>query len=114
MIAGELPVHFATPEAASALRAGAASSLIREIRGWTSEDDLFRALSSALQLPDYFGHNWDALDECLAETSEDVVLLVHDAANLWREAPSMAAMLVDVWLAAADTCESKIELVFVW
>lgn len=114
MIAGELPVHFATPESAPALRAGADSAAIREIRGWTSEDDLFRALSSALQLPDYFGHNWDALDECLAEMAEDVVLLVHDAASLWREAPSMAATLVDVWLAAAKECDAEIHLVFVW
>jgi len=113
MIAGELPVHFATPVTASALRAGAAGAL-REIRGWTTEDDLFRALAQALQLPDYFGHNWDALDECLRDVDDDVVLLVHDAGNLFRDAPNVATMLVDVWLTAAETSGAKLQLVFVW
>jgi RNAse (barnase) inhibitor barstar len=113
MIAGDLPVHFATGEAVSSLRADERSD-VREIRGWTSEDDLFRALASTLHFPDYFGHNWDALDECLRDVDSDVMLLVHDAASMWREAPNIASMLVDVWLAAAAQCESKIHLVFVW
>ena len=31
--------------------------------------DLFRALSNGLKLPAYFGHNWDALEECLRDLS---------------------------------------------
>ena len=113
MIVGALPVHFATGESAAALRTEA-GEVVREIRGWASEEDLFRALASALQFPDYFGHNWDAFDECLREVDGDVVLLVHDAASLWRDAPSVAGMLVDAWLSAAQDCESDIHLVFVW
>lgn len=30
---------------------------------------LFDALAQTLQLPDYFGRNWDALDECLRDLS---------------------------------------------
>ena len=113
MIVGALPVHFATGESAAALRVNA-GDVVREIRGWASEEDLFRALASALQFPDYFGHNWDAFDECLREVDSDVVLLVHDAASLWRDAPSVATTLVEAWLAGAQECESDLHLVFVW
>jgi RNAse (barnase) inhibitor barstar len=32
-------------------------------------DDLLEELDTAFTLPDYFGRNWDALDECLADLS---------------------------------------------
>ena len=37
--------------------------------GIESVDELYEALSEALHLPDYFGHNWDALDEVLGDLS---------------------------------------------
>jgi len=42
---------------------------------------LFRALVPALALPDYFGANWDALEECLGDLSwieRRTVALVHE------------------------------------
>ena len=36
-------------------------------RGITSQDELFKVLAQKLKLPDYFGHNWDALDEVLRD-----------------------------------------------
>lgn len=30
-------------------------------------DSLFDALSEVMQFPDYFGRNWDALDECICD-----------------------------------------------
>jgi RNAse (barnase) inhibitor barstar len=43
--------------------------------------DLLRALASGLKFPNYFGHNWDALEECLNDLSwlrkPSGVVLIH-------------------------------------
>lgn len=45
-------------------------ALVVEIpAGATSREALFRALVDGLQLPGYFGWNFDALDECLRDLS---------------------------------------------
>jgi RNAse (barnase) inhibitor barstar len=49
--------------------------------GIDSKTALFRALVPALALPDYFGANWDALEECLKDLSwigKKHVVLVHE------------------------------------
>ena len=41
-----------------------------------------RVLEEVLQLPDYFGRNWDALEECLRDLSwlpPGRISLIHDA-----------------------------------
>ena len=49
--------------------------------GIDSKTSLFRALVPALALPDYFGANWDALEECLKDLSwigKKTVAIVHE------------------------------------
>lgn len=52
----------------------------------TTYDGLMDEFSRGLQLPDYFGRNWDALDECLADLSwlpaGDRVVLITDAERI--------------------------------
>jgi hypothetical protein len=49
----------------------------------TSKTAMLKAIAKALSFPDYFGHNWDALEECLTDLSwhEGAVALLIDAAG---------------------------------
>jgi RNAse (barnase) inhibitor barstar len=77
------------------------------------EGELFEALSSALELPDFFGRNWDALEECLRDLEEPVTLVVRNASSRWERAPEQLRLLIDVWLSAAEG-RDDLQLVFVW
>lgn len=43
--------------------------LVSYVRGAMchTEEDFFREISSALRFPYYFGHNWNAFDECITD-----------------------------------------------
>ena len=49
-------------------------------RGLSNADGLFQAVAEALQFPGYFGHNWNALYDCLRDfhwTNQKDVVLIH-------------------------------------
>ena len=72
-----------------------------------SESQLLDALSRLLNFPDYFGHNWDALNDCLRDmqswiAADGYVLQIHGAEAFWRNNPLVAGHLVMSWLLAAE------------
>jgi hypothetical protein len=93
-------------------RAGA--FLARVPSGVDSKTALLTTLAGRLELPGWFGHNWDALEECLRDLSwieEREVVLVHEdlpaiedldtylqvlhsAADDWREGDDHALLVV--------------------
>jgi|GEM_PF-308042 hypothetical protein len=70
---------------ASALVKAPAGFVLRVINGkkCATPAGLFTEFARALGFPDYFGHNWDAMEECLADLewlpAKGYVLLITDA-----------------------------------
>ena len=54
--------------------------MVRIPRHISDKHDLLEVLASELRFPKYFGFNWDALEECLADLS----WLEHSDAYLWH------------------------------
>lgn len=72
----------------------------------TTDKELFAVVSTAMQFPDYFGNNWDALDECLSDMdwlpADGYLLILRDAAQGWSQSPYVLGRFVTSWL---DACE---------
>ena len=102
------PVIFVSEVEAAHLRlVSAFNGSVKHIDGRTMSGPTpaFRAISTALQFPSYFGYNWDALDECLGDVRswlhEDAILvLVEHADSL--VATEHLPMLVDVLCSGSE------------
>ena len=70
------------------------------------KDDLLTAIALALKLPEWFGHNWDALVDCLCDLSWKpapgyvVVIEGHDALRAAR--PADFNTLIELFAEVAD------------
>lgn len=86
-----------------------------------SEIDLLKVLAAGLNFPDYFGENWDALDECLRDlewfpSERGWVLIVENSKQLWKENTELAGKLIKSWLMSAEEWskeQKSFHLVFV-
>ena len=79
-------------------------------KGLTSKFQLMEALSLALCLPDYFGSNWDALEECITDLSwiqPFQVAIVHQDLPLMAE--SELKIYLDILRHAIAYWETKRE-----
>ena len=81
-----------------------AARLIRGRKAGTPAH-FFDEAAAALQFPHYFGENWDALHDCLADMSwlgaDGLVLCLSDAEQLLAKAPTDLKKLADVLQSAA-------------
>jgi hypothetical protein len=70
----------------------------------SSDADLFDALASAFEFPDYFGRNWDAVADCLGDLewldAEGFVLIIDPADAHGLAVPF--ARLLQIWQSAAQ------------
>lgn len=88
----------------------------KEVR---SKDALLQEAGKACHFPDYFGHNWDAFEECVTDMSwqpaPGYLLLVEDIASLRKKSPgdfdTFLAVLRDA--AASWASQGKAFYVFI-
>jgi RNAse (barnase) inhibitor barstar len=71
-----------------------------DLAGCAGKSALLERLAAKLELPDWFGHNWDALADCLGDLSwleaDRYVLLFRHAGDLRTAAPDDYRMLIEI------------------
>jgi RNAse (barnase) inhibitor barstar len=81
--------------------------------GIKTKADLFHILKNAIPLPDYFGNNWDALEECLNDLGwlpGHKLILVHEDVPM-IESPLDQKIYLKILAGAARTT-SRFEIIF--
>lgn len=80
-------------------------------RNCTALPDFYDAIAKALQLPEYFGKNLDALDEMLCDLSwiaeSTVLLVILHADEMLRDAPEATGAIQDIFAHAAEELDSR-------
>lgn len=105
--ASTVSVHFVrNDEIKIALNSMALTVLEGSIADVKTDKELFAVIASAMQFPDYFGHNWDALDECLCDMdwlpAEGYLLVLRNSAKGWSQSPYILGRFVTIWLEASE------------
>jgi RNAse (barnase) inhibitor barstar len=76
------------------------------VEGKTIErkEQLMNAMATALSLPSHFGHNWDALEECLRDLEGEGFVLYYDHVDgLLGAHPDQFETLVEIVRDAVET-----------
>ena len=103
-------VHFASDDEFAGVRDHAASrgGAVFELdaTGVRDKDALLARVAAAMDFPEYFGGNWDAVADCLGDLSwreaPAYVLCVHGANELFAYAFEPAGEFISVWQSAAE------------
>ena len=71
------------------------------------EVELMAAISQGFEFPDYFGANWDALEECLRDMgswldAKGYAIVMEKGEAFWRADADLAGRLVRSWTTAAE------------
>ncbi|MBW4470165.1 MAG: barstar family protein [Stenomitos rutilans HA7619-LM2] len=74
--------------------------------GISNKAEFLHAIATALSFPDYFGQNWDALEDCLTDLDwleGDRLVLLYDQPDRFAQADSSE------WLVALDILRSTVD-----
>ncbi len=113
---GRSGVHRVAPGALGELErlAGAASRALHrvDVSGTPAKAAILRAFAQELRFPDWFGDNWDALQDALCDLSwlpddRGIVLRVDGTDAVRATAPNELATLVEVLRSAARYWEAE-------
>ena len=76
-----------------------------DLAGFRGKTELLEAMARALEFPAWFGHNWDALADCLDDLEwlrgKGYLLLLENPAGLSAAAPKDFALVLDILADAA-------------
>jgi RNAse (barnase) inhibitor barstar len=76
------------------------AQVVRVLRGskMTTDADLFDEVGAALQFPDYFGENWNALEDCLSDLewmpADCYLIVVTEVDTMLTEVPDLLEHLL--------------------
>lgn len=88
--------------------AEAAGCLVQhvDLRGARNRDELLEAIGRSLGFPEWFGHNWDALSDCLLDMgwrpAEGYVIILEHCDGIHARAESDFVTLMQVFQNAAS------------
>lgn len=76
-----------------------------------SKAELFRRLSQAMKFPDYFGSNWDALEECLNDLewlpAKGYIIQLKNADTFMKSCPSDFEVFTQIVESASSSWKIK-------
>lgn len=81
------------------------ASVVIDVSEGGGRAEFFEACAAAFGFPDYFGHNWDAFEECLSSQEFDEIEDLDDADGLlvlWSGWGDLAAKEPDQFAVAID------------
>lgn len=97
-----VPLDAADLPALEAAALGRGFALRRvNLQGCGGKADFLARIAAALDFPDWFGHNWDALADCLGDLA-------------WIDAPGLVVVLEhlnDLKTAAPADCDTALEII---
>lgn len=99
-----------SPERAVAPPAGFHVTIVRGAK-CKNRESLFVEFARALSFPDYFGHNWDAVEECLADLewlpARGYVVIVTDAEQVLAKDDEEYPTFIDILNDAGESWSSR-------